>query len=223
MKKLLLVLTSMLSVSAQGLESTALLKPESEWPTYYGDYSGHRYSPLSRINRSNVSSMSLAWVFKTNVVAVPTFEVALDRSALTLTSVPLEANGALYFSLSDHVWALEAKTGRLIWHFYRPAPGSHVINRGVGMYKNQIYFGTSDAHVISLDARNGKKLWDVGLGDVKFGQAISVAPLIVHNSGHDHVVVGSSGEGADVMGFLVALEPETGMTQWRWDAVPKSG
>jgi alcohol dehydrogenase (cytochrome c) len=202
-----------------------LVKPDlNTWPTYYGDYSGRRYSQLSQINANNVGLMTLAWSFKANAVMVPTFEAALDRNAITLTSVPLEVAGVLYFTLPDHVWAVDAAAGRQVWHFYRPAPGMHAINRGVAMYRNSVYFGTSDAHVISLDARTGKKLWDIPLGEdvgfgVKFGQAITMAPLVVGN----RVVVGSSGNGADVPGFAAALDAETGKLLWKWDAVPRPG
>lgn len=220
MKRLILVVEFLACLCAQGLDPEVLLKPATDtWPTYYGDYSGRRYSPLSQINRSNVASLTLAWIFKTNAVAIPTGDAALDRIAVMLTSVPLEVNGILYFTLPDHVWAVDARTGRTIWHFYRPAPGPHVGNRGLGMYKNQLYFGTPDAHVISLDARNGKKLWDIALGDVKLGQAITMAPVVIRNQ----VIVGSSGDGADVPGFAVALDPENGKTQWKWEAVPKPG
>lgn len=220
MKQLLFILVAAACLSAQGLDPSVFLKPPNDaWLTYYGDYSGQRYSRLSQINRTNVKSLTLAWTFKTNAVALSTGDAALDRSAVTLTSVPLEVNGVLYFTLPDHVWAVEGRTGRLVWHFYRPAPGSHVMNRGVAMYKNQIYFGTSDAHVISLDARNGKKLWDVAVGDVTFGQAIIAAPIVVRN----HVIIGSSGDGANLPGFAMALDPENGSVQWKWEAVPRPG
>jgi acido-empty-quinoprotein group A len=213
-------------LTAQGLHTSALVKPDANmWQTHYGDYGGQRYSRLSQINRSNVGSMTLAWTFNTEPVMPPTFEAAMGRRATTLTSVPLEVNGMLYLTLPDHAWAVDAHTGRLLWHFYRPAPGTHAINRGLAMYENQIYFGTADAHVISLDARSGKKLWDKTLGDVRFGQAITMAPIVVHSQVGNHLVVGSSGDGADVPGFAVALDPETGGKewQWRWDAVPKTG
>ena len=94
------------SLGAQGLDPAALLKPPTDtWPSYNGDYSGRRYSPLARINSSNVGSLTLAWAFQTHSVA--------------LKSTPLEVNGILYFSVPDHVWAVDARTGRQIWHYQR--------------------------------------------------------------------------------------------------------
>lgn len=189
-----------------------------DWPNYYGDYTGQRHSPLSQINRGNVRSLSLAWAFTPDPAAFPTFE-GLERGHAVITSVPLKVGNAVYFTIPDNVWALDAQTGRQIWHYYRPAPGNHAINLGVAVDKSRIFFGTADAHVVALDARNGKKIWDVSTGDVKFGEAVTMAPIVIR----DHVIVGSSGEGADVPGYVIALDPETGKAQWKWNAVPRSG
>ena len=152
-------------------------------------------------------------------MTIPTFE-GLARNAENITSVPVQVGGTLYFTLSDHVWAIDARTGRRrSGNFYRPAPGTHAVNRGVAISGNHIFFGTADAHLISLDARTGKKVWDVTLGDVRFGQAITMAPLVIRN----YVIVGSSGDGADVSGFVAAVDVGTGKPQWKWDAVPKPG
>ena len=135
------------------------------WPTFNGDYSGRRYSTLTQINNTNVKSLKLAWAFQTHSV--------------TLKSTPLEVDGILYFTVPDYVWALDAKTGEKIWEFRRPAEGDHLGQRGVAFYQGRIYFGTPDAHLICLDARDGKKIWDVTIADVKLDYYLSVAPLIV--------------------------------------------
>ena len=106
-----------MSLSAQILDPALLTKPDgSVWATYYGDYSGRRYSSLAQINRDNVASLALAWTFRTGPVTAPTFEGLAPRAA-PVTSVPLQIGGTLYFTLSDHVWAIDARTGRQIWHF----------------------------------------------------------------------------------------------------------
>jgi alcohol dehydrogenase (cytochrome c) len=84
------------SMHAQGLDPQKLLTPPVDtWPTYNGDYSGRRYSSLDLINQSNVDGLTLAWAFQTHSVSVK--------------STPLEVNGVLYFSVPDHVWAIELK------------------------------------------------------------------------------------------------------------------
>ena len=98
----------------QGLDPAALLKlPTDTWPTYNGDYSGRRHSPLAQVNASNIGSLTLAWVYRANSVPIK--------------STPLEVNGILYFTVPDHVWAVDARTGREIWHYkYTSNGGDHM-------------------------------------------------------------------------------------------------
>src|SRR5213080_2254524 len=134
-------------VTAQGLDSAALLKPATNtWPTYNGDYSGRRFSTLDQINATNIKSLTLAWIYS---------------ARQELKSTPLEVNGILYFTSPDNVWAVDARFGRKIWHYYRKSEGDHIGNRGLGMYKNWLYFTTPDAHLICLDAKDGTVRWNV--------------------------------------------------------------
>ncbi len=193
-------------VAAQGLDPAALLKPATDtWPTYNGDYSGARFSTLDQINSGNVGSLTLAWVFRT--------------AGATIKSTPLEVNHILYFSAPDNVWAVDARFGREIWHYQRPSEGDHIGHRGLGMYKNWLYFTTPDAHLVCLDAKDGTVRWTVELADPKLGYFSTMAPLVIR----DHVIVGVSGDVTDVRGFLVSLDPETGAVQWRWYTEPDAG
>jgi alcohol dehydrogenase (cytochrome c) len=192
--------------AAQGLDPAALLKPATDtWPTYNGDYSGARYSTLDQINAGNVSSLTLAWVFRTH--------------GSVLKSTPLEVNGILYFSAPDNVWAVDARYGRQIWHYQRTSEGDHIGHRGLGMYKNWLYFTTPDAHLVCLDAKDGTVRWDVELADVKLGYFSTMAPLVIR----DHVIAGVSGDVTDVRGYLVSIDPETGKNQWTWYTDPDPG
>jgi len=191
---------------AQGLDPAALLKPApGTWPTYNGDYSGARYSTLDQINAGNVGSLTVAWAFRT--------------PGHLLKSTPLEVNGILYFSSPENVWAVDARYGHEIWHYHRTSPGDHIGNRGVGMYKNWIYFETPDAHLVCLDAKDGKLRWDVELADEKLGYFATMAPLVIR----DHIIVGVSGDVTDVPGFLESVDPETGKIQWKWNTTPGPG
>ena len=93
-----------------------------------------------------------------------------------------------------------------VWHYNRPSQGDHVGHRGVAMYKDRLYFGTPDAHLICLDARDGKEIWDVEIADVRFGYYISVAPLVVK----DRLIIGTSGDSADIPHFIEAIDPQNG-------------
>ena len=192
--------------AAQGLDPAALLKPATDtWPTYNGDYSGARYSTLDQINAGNVNSLALAWVFRTH--------------GSVLKSTPLEVNGILYFSAPDNVWAVDARYGRQIWHYQRTSEGDHIGHRGLGMYKNWLYFTTPDAHLVCLDAKDGTVRWDVELADVKLGYFSTMAPLVIR----DHVIAGVSGDVTDVRGYLVSIDAETGKNQWTWYTDPDPG
>ncbi len=192
---------------AGGLLPEDLLKaPTTTWPTYSGDYSGRRFSSLNQINSSNVGSLALAWVFRAGSVPIK--------------STPLLAGGILYVTVPDNVWAVDARTGRRVWHYsYLSDGGDHIGNRGVGMYGDWLYFETPDAHLVCLNARDGTERWKVQLADVKLGYFATMAPLIVGN----HVIVGVSGDVTDVPGFLDSRDPETGKLQWRWYTEPKPG
>ena len=209
MKKVLLTLACAAGLwaqsSAQGVDTAMLLERlGSSWPQHNGDYTGQRFSPLKQINMSNVGSLTRAWAFET-------------RTAIKATT--LMVDGVAYFSVPDNVWAADARTGKEIWHFSRTSFGDHLASRGVTLFKNQIYFGTPDAHLISLDARTGEKNWEVVVAPWKFGYYISAAPLVVK----DKLLVGMSGDQLDMPGFLEARDLNDGRLVWRWDAIPKPG
>lgn len=210
MKKLALVvmfLAFAAGLPAQGLDPAKLLQPPTDtWPTFNGDYSGRRYSTLAQINKDNVRSLTLAWAFQSHVQT-------------PISSTPIEVNGILYFTLPNDIWAVDARTGRQIWHVNRPAPVGlpGAGHRGVAMYKDRLYYAAPDAKLLCLDARTGKQIWDVQMGDPALKAFGSMAPLVVK----DHIIVGLSGDIADLPGFVEAFDPMTGALQWRWDVMPK--
>jgi alcohol dehydrogenase (cytochrome c) len=175
------------------------------WPTYNGDMSGRRFSTLDQINKTNVGSLTLAWAFPTH--------------GPVLKSSPLEINGVLYFTAPDRVWAVDAQTGEEIWAVRRHSEGNHIGQRGVAFYNDRLYFGTPDAHLVCLDAKTGKQIWEVEIADVKFGYYLSVAPLIVKG----RVLVGTSGDQTNIPHFLEARDWQTGAKIWRTDSLPKWG
>ncbi|MGH9594632.1 MAG: PQQ-binding-like beta-propeller repeat protein, partial [Bryobacteraceae bacterium] len=202
-----LLLAGLCRAADPALDPAALLKqPTDTWPTYNGDYSGRRFSPLKQITTANVGDLALAWVFRSGSVNVK--------------STPLVVNGAMYFSVPDNVWAIDARTGRQIWHYtYQSHGGDHIGNRGVGMWGNWLYFETPDGFLVCLNAKDGKERWKVQLADVALGYFATMAPLVIGN----HVVVGVSGDVTDVPGFLESRDPETGAVQWHWNTEPKPG
>lgn len=196
------------SLTAQDLTNAELLHPAPDsWPTYHGDYSGERHSHLTQITQQNVGDLSLAWSFQTNQT---------ER----IKSSPLLFDGVVYFTVPDNVWAVDARSGHMLWHYYRPTTkGDHIGQRGVAMYKGWLYFATPDAHLICLNAKDGSVRWDKLIADVNVGYWTTVDPLVVK----DHVIVGVSGDLDNLQGYLRSFDPDTGAVQWQWDSTPPAG
>ena len=132
----------------------------------------------------------------------------------TIKSTPLMVNGVLYFTIPDHAWALDARTGEEIWHYSWQDKGGHLVgNRGFGMYGEWLYLMTPDCWLISLNAKDGKERWKKKVADEKMQYFCTTSPLVVKN----HIIAGVGGDAMDVPGFLDARDPETGDVQWRWN------
>jgi len=213
----LLALLPAVSV-AQALDPHKLLQkePTDTWPTYNGDYSGRRFSPLTQIQASNVHGLSLAWMFRVRISG----DYMRGVGEPEIKSTPLMVNGILYFTIPDHVYALDARTGAELWHYDWVDKGGHLVgNRGVGMYGDWLYFLAPDGWFISLDAKSGKERWRKKVADEKMQYFTTGAPMVVGN----HVIVGVGGDAIDVPGYLEARDPATGELQWRWNSEPAKG
>src|SRR5215471_11004366 len=156
LKKLLVaasLLASPVISAAQGLNPASILKPPPDsWPTYSGDYSGRRYSPLTQINQSNVKNLTLAWTHRVanggnpsgpeGAPLIISGEGKGDIVAAGATQIKgaiLQVNGVLYVTTPDNTWALDARDGHELWHyFWKTKGGTHIGNRGVGMWGNYL-------------------------------------------------------------------------------------
>jgi alcohol dehydrogenase (cytochrome c) len=196
-----------------GLDPSVLSRPPVDsWPTYNGDYSGRRFSTLTKINDQNVKSLSLAWMHQ------------LPRTGAApggrLAGTPILLNGVMYITSPDKVWALDARTGRELWAYtWTSKGGIHLGNRGVGIYGKALYFETPDCNLVSLNLADGTKRWSQPICDLDQMYYASVAPLVVKN----HIMIGVSGDDLDRPGYVEARDPETGALQWHWSVVPKPG
>src|ERR1022692_2149296 len=127
---ILALLIALLPVSVHGqiLDPVLLTKPATDaWPTYNGDYSGRRFSSLRQINKWNVKSLSLAWIFRIKVGATPGAIIGgegvlpegppTDPGVSTIKATPLMVKGILYFSTPDNAWAVDVRSGRELWHY----------------------------------------------------------------------------------------------------------
>ena len=186
--------------------------PAANWISYNGDYSGRRYSSLSEIDTSNVSRLQAEWVFHSG-----------NSSRLEVT--PVVVNGLMFVTASNEAFALDARTGRVVWHHARPNSegliddaASHM-NRGVGVWQNRVYMETDNAHLLCLDARSGNLIWEVAYAGWNKNYGATSAPLIVK----DKVLVGTSGGDDGVRGFVAAYDAMTGKLAWRFWTIPAPG
>lgn len=189
--------------------------PIDSWTTFNGDYTGQRYSTLTQITPENVGQLAQQWTFKIS-------SVGAQRGAPEpiIKCTPLLVNGVLYITIPDHVWALDARTGKEIWHYDWADKGGHLVGqRGVGIWKSKLYFLTPDNWLLALDAGTGKELWRKHFADERKQYFATSSPLIIRN----HVVVGVGGDAMDMPGFLDSFDPETGDLQWTWWTTPRKG
>jgi alcohol dehydrogenase (cytochrome c) len=126
------------------------------------------------------------------------------------------------------VVALDAVTGRPFWTLeYRPMlearPCCGRVSRGLAILGDTLYMGTIDAHLVAIDAKTGKILWDHTVE--KVGEkvtekyAITHAPVIVK----DKVIVGIAGGDLGVRGFICAFDSKDGREIWRTYTIPAKG
>jgi alcohol dehydrogenase (cytochrome c) len=193
---------------AQNVTSSLLLHPTPDsWPSYHGDYSARRHSKLAQITPGNVGGLGLAWAYQTGQNA-------------SIKASPLLVDGVLYFTVPDNVWAVDARSGHLLWRYtYPPNNSDHIGNRGVAIYKDTVLFMSPDAHMIALNAKDGKVRWKVAVADSTKGYWTTDAPLVIR----DHVIVGVSGDLDNIHGYLQSRDAATGELQWQWDSTPPDG
>jgi alcohol dehydrogenase (cytochrome c) len=196
----------------------AALACGQEWPSYNGDLSGRRYSPLKTITKDNIQGLSLAWVHRANPGRAP--QGGGGNQAPVFKGTPIMAGGVLYITIPDHVWAIDAHNGKEIWHYTWPSKGGwHIGNRGAAILKDTIYFETPDCNLVALNRIDGKEKWHTEICDLEQFYYASVAPVIVKN----HVITGVSGDDLDIPGYLESHNADTGKLEWRWYARPEPG
>jgi alcohol dehydrogenase (cytochrome c) len=184
----------------------------ANWTSYNGDYTGRRYSGLQEITVANVSQLRAEWVFH-------------PGNTQRLEVTPVVVRGIMYITSANDTFALDARTGRSLWHYQRPISAGLLDdaaahkNRGVAVWQDSVYVETDDAHLLRLDARSGSLIWDVQYADKEKHYGATSAPLLVK----DLVVVGTSGGDSGVRGFVAAYDAITGKQKWRFWTIPGPG
>ncbi len=183
----------------------------NEWLLHGRTYAEERHSPLDQINTSNVDQIGLSW----------SFETGTNRGHET---TPIVKDGVMFITAPwSVVHALDAKTGDLLWthdpqveRAWANNACCDVVNRGVALYENSIFFGTLDGRLISLDKDTGNENWSILTIDKSWPYTITGAPRIVKGN----VIIGNGGGEFGVRGYVTAYDVDSGDELWRFYTVP---
>jgi alcohol dehydrogenase (cytochrome c) len=181
-------------------------EPGVDWPGYNGDPGGNRYTELAQITKSNVGRLAPQWVF------------TLQGAGL-LQGTPVVVGGIMYMPASNECYALDAGTGRQLWHFRLPGEKNGGTNRGVAVAGDRVFLQTEKAHIIALNRFTGEPVWDTEMADWRQSYFATSAPLAVGSL----VVAGIAGGEHGTRGFLAAYDQATGKEVWRFWTVPRPG
>ncbi|SUZ84801.1 uncharacterized protein METZ01_LOCUS37655 [marine metagenome] len=182
--------------------------PADDWLVWRRTHANLGHSPLDQINKGNVSDLRMAWNW------------ALPPGANMMT--PLVHDGVLFaYSAGDIVQAIDASSGDLLWSFQRELDSDKPLNskKGVAIYQDKIIVPTSDIHLLALEARSGKLVWDhkIDTGDEQ-DHWMKAAPMVVNGK----AIIGLTGQLAIAGGnFIVAIDLETGAEAWRFYTVAR--
>ena len=203
--------------SYAAVDASRLLAADSpanagQWMTYGRDYSEHRYSPLKQINVHDVDRLGLAWY------------AGLAERGGSYETTPIEVDGVIYVTAPwSKVYAFDAKTGKRLWKYDPKVPGQWavnlccgIVNRGVAVWKGKVIWGTLDGRLIAVDAKTGKRIWQIQSTDPTKPRSITGAPLVADG----RVYIGEAGSEFEQRGYLDAYDAATGKRLWRWWAVP---
>ena len=191
---------------------TRAVTSQADWTSYNGGNTGSRYSTLTQINKSNASSLAPKWMFSL-------------RNTNNLQVTPIVSDGVMYVTAANECYALDAGSGREIWHYQRARTKGLVgnaaggVNRGASVAGDRLFMVTDHDHIIALNKQTGALLWETEMADWHQNYNATGAPLPVGNL----VVTGTSGGDEGVRGFVAAFDQATGKEVWRFWTTPKRG
>jgi PQQ-dependent dehydrogenase (methanol/ethanol family) len=187
-------------------------KNVNDWLTYHGTYRSYHFSPLDQINADNVSRLKVASMHQPG------------RSTRGLQSMPLVADGTLYYSGSySRLFALDGATGELKWSYFPQLDDELVAaqthspyNRGIALGNDKVFVGTVDGRLLAVDMKSGKPAWDTKLLDSKrLTVGFTGAPLVVK----DTVIIGAQGGEWPYRGPIFGVDAATGAKKWEFFVV----
>ena len=181
--------------------------PAADWLTWRRDFRATGYSPLDQVDRANVGELELAWT------------LALPPGPNEVT--PLVHDGVVFtHSFGDHVHALDAVTGRELWHYAHELPEgvTPTVKRNISLYGERVYVATSDLRVVALDYRTGDIAWSRPIADLDDEWRLTGGPLVAAGKVMTGLVGRSPGGP-----YLAALDAVTGDEAWRFYSIARPG
>ena len=182
------------------------------WLHTHGDYAQTRFYPGKQINAGNVKGLKPKFTFQTEVRE-------------SMETAPIVVDGVMYMTTSfNHVYALDAVTGKEFWHYkHKMGPITTFCcgpnNRGVAIEGGKLFMGTLDAKLVSLDAKTGKVLWEVEIADPEKGYSETMSPTVVDGK----VLIGTNGGEYGIRGFVKAFDSASGKLLWTFHTIPEKG
>jgi alcohol dehydrogenase (cytochrome c) len=193
------------SVGRSPVDTDLLQSSAGNWLTFNRNLFGDRYSPLTQISTHNSERLQLRCALQLGELG--SFETS-----------PIVYNGRMFVTTAHKVFAADAATCKVFWSYtYVPLDPEHLPgNRGVALYRGKVFRGTTDGHLIALDAENGKLLWDARVGDGAKGYEITGAPVAFDGK----VFTGDAGADVGINGRIYAFDASTGAAIWAFDVIP---
>ena len=182
------------------------------WLHTHGDYAQTRFYPGKQINAGNVKGLKPKFTFQTEVRE-------------SMETAPIVVDGVMYMTTSfNHVYALDAVTGKEFWHYkHKMGPITTFCcgpnNRGVAIEGGKLFMGTLDAKLVSLDAKTGKVLWEVEIADPEKGYSETMSPTVADGK----VLIGTNGGEYGIRGFVKAFDSASGKLLWTFHTIPEKG
>jgi len=182
--------------------------PEADWLAWRGDNGRQSFSRLKSIDRTNVASMSVAWSW-----SLPVGPNEIE---------PLVHEGVMFINSATEVQALDAESGELLWSYRRKIPEEYAgsisgIHRNMALYGTNLFVSTNDRHVVALDTKSGRVVWDQPIAPENQPTVVlSAGPIVAHGK-----IIQSSSGGPGCLGGceIIGLDAGNGKEIWRFNSI----